>query len=336
MFRAHKGWAPWESFMRGIVRALSSLLVFFSLLLLPQAALSEERSVVVTEGADYFGSDYDVRKDVSLDQCKAACTGDNKCQAFTYNSAAKWCFLKSAVGELRSVEGAVSGKIVAAAAAAAKKRPDVEAERIAELKFLGQSYVDTARKFVGDIKDEEAPDGGIEAAIAAATAARDGSDFLTAIDNYKAALSVDPGRYDLWMDFTDAAIRASSDDYEVQDTLHQDRIAGSINAYLHAVTADERAHSMEQIGWALADQDDWKPALKAYRASLALVDDQGRRTIYENMLAEHGFRIVDNTVEADAAAPRICLNFSDQLSASRDYSDFITIEGGTNFAIEAA
>ena len=52
------------------------------------------------------------------------------------------------------------------------------------------------------------------------------------------------------------------------------------------------------------------------------------------MLDEHGFRIVDNTVEADAAAPRICLNFSDQLAAGRDYSDFVSVEGGTNFAIE--
>src|SRR3954463_6848100 len=116
--------------MRGIVRALSSLLVFFPVLLLPPAAFSEERQFVVTEGADYFGADYDVRKDVSLDQCKAACSGDEQCKAFTYNTTALWCFLKSDVGELRAVAGAVSGRIVAAAAA---KKPDVEAERIAEL-----------------------------------------------------------------------------------------------------------------------------------------------------------------------------------------------------------
>src|SRR5882757_5731521 len=100
--------------MRGIVRALSPLLVFFPVFLLAEAAFSEDRQVVVTEGADYFGSDYDVRKDVDLDQCKAACAGDAKCQAFTYNTTAKWCFLKSAVGELRAVDGAISGKIVAA------------------------------------------------------------------------------------------------------------------------------------------------------------------------------------------------------------------------------
>jgi hypothetical protein len=128
------------------------LLVFLPALLLPPTAFAEDRQLLVTEGADYFGADYDVRKDVDLDQCKAACTGDQKCQAFTYNSSARWCFLKSDVGELRAVDGAISGKIVTAAAAA-KKRPDVEAERIAELKFLDQTYVDEARRLVGGVME---------------------------------------------------------------------------------------------------------------------------------------------------------------------------------------
>ncbi len=110
--------------MRGFVRAISLLLVFLAPFLLSPTAFSQERRLVVTEGADYFGSDYDVRKDVDLDQCKAACQGDKQCQAFTYNSSARWCFLKNGVGELRAVAGAVSGRIVAASAA---PRPDVAA-----------------------------------------------------------------------------------------------------------------------------------------------------------------------------------------------------------------
>ena len=230
------------------------------------------------------------------------------------------------------MEGGVSGKIVTAAA----PRPDVEAERIAELKFLDQSYIDEARRFIGNLKDTTAPQGGIDEAIAAATTAKESGDYLTALDSYRAALALDQGRYDVWTGFTDAAIRAASSDYEVQETLRQYRTAGAINSYLRAVSPEDRAYSIELIGWALADRYDWKSALKAYRASLALIDDSDTRSTYDNLLAEHGFRIVDNTVEADAAAPRICLNFSDQLSTSRDYSDFISIEGGTNFAIESS
>src|SRR5687768_16185179 len=101
--------------MQAFVRAVSSLLVVAPFLLQPPAAIAQDRNLVITEGADYFGADYDVRKGVDLDACQAACRDDAQCQSFTYNVAAGWCFLKSDVGELRAVEGAVSGRIVAAA-----------------------------------------------------------------------------------------------------------------------------------------------------------------------------------------------------------------------------
>lgn len=291
--------------------------------------------MVVTEGTDYFGADYDVRRDVDLDGCKAACTGDGECQAFTYNTEARWCFLKSDVGELRSVAGAISGKIVTAAAAA-EPAVDVEAERIAELNFLPQSYIDEARYFVGGLSEANDVEGGLDAALASAQAAKDSSDYLSAIDSYRAALKIEQNRFSLWTDFADTAIRASSDDWEVQQTISGYRMAGAINAYLRAVSDADRAYAMELIGWSLADRYDWKLAIRAYRASLALVEDSAIRSTYETMVSEQGFRIVDNTVEADAAAPRICVNFSDQLAAGRDFGDFVSVEGGANLAIEAA
>ena len=319
--------------MRGFVRAFSLLLVFLAPFLLPPTAFSQERRLVVTEGADYFGSDYDVRKDVDLDQCKTACQGDKQCQAFTYNSSARWCFLKNGVGELRAVAGAISGRIVAASAA---PRPDVAAERMSELGFLDQSYVDEARHLVGQISDKPASDKDANSAIAAAQSAKDSGDSLSALDHYTDALKFRPDDFGLWMRYTDTAINASSDDYEVQQTLSINRTAGAINAYLHAVTPEERAQALTDLGWSLGDRYDWKEAIRAYRASLALVENESTRATYDSVVAEHGFRIVDNVVEADAAAPRICLNFSDNLASGRDYGDFVGVEGGTNFAVEGS
>src|SRR5688572_4849389 len=113
--------------MRAVFGAISSLLIALPPLLLPLGALPQERRLVVTERADYFGADYDVRRGVDLEACRAACRDDRQCQAFTFNTAAGWCFLKSDVGELRAVEGAISGRI---AVAAAEAQPNVEAERI--------------------------------------------------------------------------------------------------------------------------------------------------------------------------------------------------------------
>lgn len=319
--------------MRGSVRAFSLLFAFLPVFLLSPTAFAQERRLVVTEGADYFGADYDVRKDVDLDQCEAACQGDDQCQAFTYNASARWCFLKSDVGELRAVEGAISGRIVTAAA---EQRPDVTAQRVSELGFLDQSYVDKARRFVGRLSDTPATDPDATSAVAAADAARQSGDFLGALSHYSEALKFEPDDFDLWMTFTDTAVNASSDDWEVRQKLSDDRTSGAINAYLHAVTAQERARALEYLGWSLANNYEWKQAIRAYRASLALVDDSSIRATYEQILAEHGFRIVDHVVEADAAAPRICLNFSDRLATGRDYSDFVSVEGGTNLAVEGS
>lgn len=48
-------------------------------------------------------------KDIPLSSCQAACQADPACRAFTYNSRASVCFLKSAAGTPTPFDGAVSG-----------------------------------------------------------------------------------------------------------------------------------------------------------------------------------------------------------------------------------
>jgi tetratricopeptide (TPR) repeat protein len=309
------------------------MLVALPVLLHPHVASAQERRIVVTEGADYFGADYDVRKDVDLDACEAACRDDSQCRSFTYNVAAGWCFLKSDVGELRAVAGAISGRIVDEA----EVEPDLEAQRVSELAFLAQTFVDEARRFVGRLEETAANTADLDAALAAAQAAREGGDLISAAELFRTALRLAPDRFDLWTSYTDTALRASSEDWQVQQRLTEDRTSGAINAYLHAASLEERAEALVLIGRSMAARYEWKPAIRAYRASLALVENDERRSAYQAMLDEHGFRIVDHVVEADAAAPRICLNFSDQLAQNRgDLADFVVVEGGANLAVEAS
>ena len=337
MFRAHTGWAP-----LGRVRCEGSCALYrlcsfsfrpFSSL--PQR-LSEERQLVVTEGADYFGADYDVRKDVDLERCKAACTDDAQCQAFTYNTAAALVLPEERCRRAARRRGRASP---ARSSPPPRRAADVEAERIAELNFLDQSYIDEARRFIGNLKDDRPHR---RAASTRRSPRRQppksSGDYLTALDSYRAALALDQGRYDLWTGFTDAAIRAASDDWrsaaDAPPKIAPPARSTPISAPSRRRTAPTR---MELIGWALADRYDWKPALKAYRASLALIEDSDTRSTYDNLLAEHGFRIVDNTVEADAAAPRICLNFSDQLvDEPRLFRFRLASKAATNFAIESS
>ena len=72
----------------------------------------EARQVVTTQNSDYFGFDLRSEQNVTLDQCKTTCLGDSSCRAFTYNTKAKWCFLKSDFAVLKPFNGAVAGKVV--------------------------------------------------------------------------------------------------------------------------------------------------------------------------------------------------------------------------------
>ena len=91
-----------------------AMLAMAAALVLPGAmreAVAQDRRIVTVDEADYFGGDYKTLKDVDLEACKAACVDDRQCKAFTFNTSAGWCFLKSDVGSLQSFAGAIAGLI---------------------------------------------------------------------------------------------------------------------------------------------------------------------------------------------------------------------------------
>ncbi len=75
-------------------------------------AQDNQRRIEITQDADYYGFDLRTERDVSLDQCKVACIADSQCRAFTYNTSAGWCFLKSDYSTLNPFAGAVAGRVV--------------------------------------------------------------------------------------------------------------------------------------------------------------------------------------------------------------------------------
>ena len=297
-----------------------------------RAQAQDDRRLLITEGADYFGGDYDVRKDVDLQACQAACTGDVACRAFTYNSAARWCFLKNSVGELRSVGGAISGRIATTAVPAA----DVEADRIAELGFLPQRLLDEARRLQGAIANAPPASVPLAETIRSAEAATSVGNALGAVNLYRGALRAAPDRFDLWASLAKTALAAETDDWQRMQRLAEERSAAATNAFLRAASEQERAVALALLGRALAGRNEWMPAIRAYRASLALVETPAVREAYERAVAEHGFRVTGHDVSSDAAAPRLCVLFSEDLDfADPRLADFVSPEGGTNLAVVA-
>ncbi len=156
-----------------------------------------------------------------------------------------------------------------------------------------------------------------------------------AATNYAQALAIASEDPVAWLDFARASLGRSPSDYSGRQQAANDAISGAINGYLRAEAPAARAVALALAGGGLVKLEAWTPAIRTYRASLALAEVASVRTEYERLVAEHGFRITSNEVEADSANPQICIRFSDKLPVSRpDLADFVTVEGGDGLAVE--
>ena len=107
-------------------------------------------------------------------------------------------------------------------------------------------------------------------------------------------------------------------------------------AYQRTNNRGEEADSLLIIGNTYSDRRVWRPALDALRLSLELREAAPVRAQYERMREDHGFRLLDYTVDADAASPRACFQFSEILPGKRmDFSPFIVVGGIDKLALSA-
>lgn len=308
---------------RRAIFGLSALLFSSLVLALPLSAA--ERRIETTADGDYSGFDLRTVKNVSQGQCETACIGDNQCRAFTYNVKAKWCFLKSDHAQLNPFIGAVAGKIVEVAA-----EPDIGAAP--RLSFLTEELLQQAREqkdglTLGD--NQQGRD--VERLKTDAQAELLAGRFDNAIYNYKGALSLTPDDGALWIEFARAASTANGN-----SSADGDATLGAINGYLLTRTTQARADALAVLGAALAKQQNYRQAISAYKQSLALVSARTVQASYNDLRERHGFRVTGNTVDADSANPRACVQFSDPLvKAGVDYAPFVTLDGKAPKAMEA-
>ena len=301
--------------------------------LAPQSSNAAERRLVVTEDADYFGRDYDILKDVELENCKNSCLGNDQCVAFTYNTSAKWCFLKSEFGDLRAFEGAVSGRVVTAE----KPRPDVTKARIGELGFLRKGMVEEAQKLAKTIGKHYK-----SGSLTYGTLVERAQSFaltgapIKAATHYGAALTLSTDSYSTWKGFAEALTNSKPSNWRIRRLTEDFAVSAAINTYMRAVDHDERLETFMVLGKALEKKRMWRHAIRSYRAGLALREDKVVRAAYDAVVAKHGFRVSDHTVDSDAAAPRICLTFSYPLPDDRTgLTDFLSVRGGDGLSKEA-
>ncbi|RYB03656.1 alpha-2-macroglobulin family protein [Lichenibacterium ramalinae] len=191
-------------------------------------------------------------------------------------------------------------------------------------------------KSAADADGRSAADSGADLAAAAAKAPPGSEQALKA---YAAAIAAGRDGAAIWLGLATAAEAVSAalpDTDERRDSLARWVMPAAYASYLRATTRRDEAAALALGGASMARQEQWRPALDADRASLAAREDPKLRAAYEALRDAHGFHVADYSVDADAVAPRICLQFSEDLKGSAaELAPYVTVAGQADPALSA-
>ena len=205
----------------------------------------------------------------------------------------------------------------------------------ADKSFQRSDLADSAVRLEAQIKAESGqvakPVATLRSEADAAFAKRD---FRSGMQSLAQIVAVAPRESGNWLRLARAILQIRpSDDRERVNFLERAATAAYI-AYQRSGNTGEEADALVLLGRTFAERKLWRPALDAYRYSLDLREVADVRQAYEQVRDEHGFRILDYSVDADAASPRACFQFSEDLPGKRaDFSPFVALEGTDKPAI---
>ena len=323
--------------MRQLFRSAMGLCAAVLMTLGASGGAAAQDQVTLLQGMDLPGFDYSIIKGTTADACQAACEDDRICRAFTFNQKSNWCFLKGDVGQETPFAAALSGRVTQSLMPEA-----VAAARQSELPFPSADLIDSARRFARELPVTDAPPPGAVYVdlVADGDAAAAESNPAAAMLSYRQALAIVDNDPAVWLSLANVALN-QADVVEGQsegDNSYDLGITGTsaaMNAFLLSDTEQERADALSALARGLEHRQMWREAIATYRTTLALADDPALQERLDKVVAEHGFRVTSNEVDAEAAAPRICVVFSDPLpSGSTDLSSYVSVEGASQLAVE--
>jgi uncharacterized protein YfaS (alpha-2-macroglobulin family) len=141
-------------------------------------------------------------------------------------------------------------------------------------------------------------------------------------------VAVAPDRSVTWLRLARDLRQLRPTDDQEKTLLLERAAAAAYIAYQRSGSSTEEAESLVVIARTYADRQLWRPALDVLRVSLELNEVAQARQLYERLREDHGFRLLDYTIDSDAASPRACFQFSEDLPSKRtDFSPFVSVGG---------
>ena len=139
-----------------------------------------------------------------------------------------------------------------------------------------------------------------------------------------------------WLRLSRAVLQIKPRDDREKALLLDRASTAAYIAYQRARDRNVEADSLSVLGHTLGDRQQWRGAIDSLRLSLELRETADLRSQYEKLRAEHGFRLLDYTVDSDSISPRACFQFSEELPGRRtDFSPFVALSGQDKPALSA-
>ncbi len=144
---------------------------------------------------------------------------------------------------------------------------------------------------------------------------------------YASAAVLEPEDAATWLALSRAYLAIEPTNFSEETNFARNATSSAWLAYQRATSEPLKAAALAELGAGLAKRSLWRPAINAYAASLDVRESESVRMAYEKLRAERGFRMLDYTVESDAAAPRVCIQFSERLAKGVDFGNYISVDG---------
>src|SRR4051812_45383386 len=224
--------------------------------------------------------------------------------------------------------------LVRAAALCATLALGLVSVQAADKAFKRDDLADSAIKLEAQIKSEAGP-----VAKSAATLRTD-ADVAFKRGDYRAGLQISgqiaavaPEDSGNWLRLARTIFQIRSATSSEQTFLLERASTAAYIAYQRAGNAGEEADALAVLGRALSERKLWRPALDTLRLSLDIKEVAEVRGAYEKLRDDHGFRLLDYSVDSDSASPRACFQFSEDLAKRTDFSPFLALAGADKPAV---
>ena len=294
---------------------------------LPNAGAAQdlipEKRFVMSRDVDLPGGDIASLLDTVLEACQKACASTTSCTAFTFNSRNGSCFLKADPGAPADYAGAFSGFMVQAAPGGAERAKT----RAAELGFLSPGDFAAAGELANGlaVRHLTGPWSADEHLNAAQSQAASGN-ALRASDFVGAALNITDAAAD-WAEYARLLQVAASRDARARNELQERALNAAINGYLRSENPGLRHTLLAQMAELLEARNRGRDMVPALRLAQEIQARSDTGSALDKAIAKYGFRITEHDVQSDAARPRICAKFSDDLAKTGvDFEKFVQMD----------